>query len=345
MKSRPRPEGEALSGKMGGSPKEARGARRRAALERALAVALRGGAIALVGLFIGGSIEVRSRVRSDPRFNLSRWRLAIGDLPAWAPEELRGDLEAIEVGGTPSEPLTIFTPRVLDRVRAQLLTSPWVREVREIHLRPPGLGTRGDARGLLSADAPLPEDREPAESPGASRGSIDIVLDLRLPVAAVLAGGSCYLTDREGVQMGPPFPPARARDFGVPIISGGEARRTRRPPPPGSVWEDRDVREGLEVARVLSDEGIAAEFPGTPIEEIDISGVGDRARGAECEIVLASRGVRLGWGRSPISTGARTLTVAEIVRNLRQVLRHPDQCARYELVRLYTSPPVGVVKR
>jgi hypothetical protein len=330
---------------MAANSKEARKADRRAALDRAKTILFRAGAAAAIGLIIWGSLEVRARVRSDPRFNLSHWRLAIGDLPPWAPPELKADLEALEVGGTESEPLTIFTPRVLHRIRSQILASPWVREVREIHLRPPGLGTRGDARGLISADGPSVEDPAEPERSSSSSGSIDLVLDLRIPVAAVSAAGSYYLTDRDSVQMGPPLPLARARELGLPIISGGESRRTRRAPPPGSVWEDRDVREGLEVARVLLDEGIAAEFPAVPIEEIDISGIGDRARGADCEIVLVAGGYRLGWGRSPISSGARTLTVPEIVGNLRKVLRHPRECAPYELVRLYTNPPVGVVKK
>jgi hypothetical protein len=325
--------------------RDARRAERRALLLRARTFAARAGAVSLIGLFIWGSIHARARVRSDPRFDLSQWRLSIGELPAWAPPELRADLEELLIGGSAEEPLTVFTPRILDRVRGQVLASPWVREVREIHLRPPGLGSRGDARGLISADGPTPEDGAPTPGAATSAGSIDLVLDLRLPVAAVAAGGSTYLTDRESVRMGPPLSLGRAREMGIPIISGGESRKPRRPPPPGSVWEDRDVREGLEVARVLFEEGIAAEFPALPIDEIDISGVGDRARGAECEIVLRAGGIRLGWGRSPLSTGARTLTVVEILKNLRRVLRHPEQCAQYELVRLYTNPPVGVVRR
>ena len=69
------------------------------------------------------------------------------------------------------------------------------------------------------------------------------------------------------------------------------------------MWEDRDVREGLEVARVLHDERIAEQFPAVPIETIDIANVAGRAQPGECEVFLTSGRLRLGWGRSPISAG------------------------------------------
>ena len=68
----------------------------------------------------------------------------------------------------------------------------------------------------------------------------------------------------------------------------------------------------------------------------------ERARPGECEIVLSAGGLRLGWGRSPISPGARTLSPPEILQNLRRVLGTRREWSPNQLVLLYTSPPVLV---
>ena len=68
----------------------------------------------------------------------------------------------------------------------------------------------------------------------------------------------------------------------------------------------------------------------------------ERARPGECEIVLRAGRLRLGWGRSPISAGARTLPVPEILRNLRTVLTSPERFSEFESVSLYTNRLVGV---
>ncbi len=323
---------------MGATSKEGRNASRRAALRGLLVWGRRVGLTVLAGLFIWGSIEVRARVRADPRFAISDRRLVVGELPAWAPEELRRDVEELRVGNGAE---SMFVPGALARLRDEILLCPWVRNVSGLRLRAPGIGRSGGEPGWVSADG---SDGEAPDAPAAPpvSGWIDLALELRVPIAAVAAGGSLYLTDREAVRLGPPISPERARELRVPAIIGGETGKPRRAPAPGAGWEDRDVREGLEVAKVLHDEGIGEQFPASPIEAIDIANVADRARPGECEVYLTSGRLRLGWGRSPISAGARTLPVPEIVSNLKWVLSRKEKLAHLDLVRLYTRPIVGV---
>jgi hypothetical protein len=328
---------------MAESSKESRKAAARTRRQEILSqAALWTGRAALAVLAVGlvwGSVEIRSRVRSDPRFLLSSWKLSIGDLPAWAPEEMRRDLEAISLG---EEDLSIFTPGVLARVKEAITSCPWVRDVRRLRLVVPGMGGPPAREGFSLADPPPGGGTDATgEAAVPPAGSIDLELELRLPIALVRAGGEDYLTDREGIRMGGGIDPVCARAMGLPAIVGGEARKERHPPPPGSVWEDRDVREGLEVARILFDQKVGERFPASRIETIDISNVGERARAGGCEIVLTVAGLRLGWGRSPISSGARTLPLPDLLKNLRTVLSRPERYAGFDLVCLYTNPMVG----
>ena len=327
---------------MGESSREARKKARRAALQTFILWGRRVGLVALAVGFVWASLEVRSRIRSDPRFRLAGWKLSLGDLPVWAPDELRDELESLSLCPSSAEgegDLTVFTPSVLAQVRESLLASAWIRDVRTLRLEVPGIAGRHDAVGAVLSD--LPGAGEEGARSGTA-GSVDLELELRVPIALVAAGGAYYLTDREGVRMGPALDPCRARDMRLPAIVGGESRRERHPPTPGAAWEDRDVREGLEVARVLHDEGIAERYPRTPIEAIDIANIADRARPGECEVVLRAGSLRLGWGRSPISAGARTLPVPEILGNLGTVLAAPNRFSGFDLVCLYTKPLVGV---
>jgi hypothetical protein len=320
--------------------REARRSARREALETALSWARRLGAAALCLILVWGSLEARARVQAEPRFDLSNWKLELGDPPAWSPEEMRSELAALQIGAAQAGPLNAFSPRLLEQVRAQLLSCAWIREVPRIRLRYPSHSQKRFTGPLaLSAD-PSSGQSASAEERTAG-GGIELEMVVRMPIACVAAGGAFYLLDREGVRLGPPLSQERIKQLGYPAIAGGEPRGVRRPPPCGMAWEDRDVREGLEVARTLVDSGVLEEFPALPLETIDISNVAERARRGECEIVLAMGGLKLGWGRSPISPGARTLSVRHMLSNLRKVLRSPRAVSKGELVLLYTSPLVA----
>lgn len=325
---------------MSGASKDGRRSERRQTLEQVLRWAGRFSLLALAVLFIWGSLEVRKRVRSDPRFRIVDRQLSLGDLPSWAPEEMRQDLEKIRVGGTDEDPLLMFSPKVLDRIRYQILVGcSWVRDVQGIRLRPPA--PQGASRGAVSANTPGSGEIPAIPDGDPAGGSIEVQIKLRIPVAVVEAGGTYTLVDREGVRMGPDFEASRLPGLGVPAIVGGDPRRPRRVPQPGFCWEDRDVREGLEVAKVLFDAKIAEQFPDAPVERIDITNVGERAQPGECEIYLTAGKLRLGWGRSPISAGAKTLVVPKILSNLRLALSKRQQWPGLRLVRLYTDPMVG----
>ncbi len=308
---------------------------------------MRLGVVALAALAVWGSVEVRRRVRADSRFDLSSWRIELGELPSWAPDEMRADLARLDLGGSPEEPLTVFTPRVLSVVRGRLLSTPWVRCIPRLSLRYPGFPSHGPTQNSLHR-GPARTDADPggvtiAATAGGppEKGWIEVELEVRVPLAAVLSDGLCTLVDAEGIRLGSPLSLERARALGVVAIVGHRAGLHGRPPPPGIAWEDRDVREGIEVARVLHDSGVLQEFASGPrIDAIDVSNVAGRARRGECEIVLDCGDLRLGWGRSPISPGARTLPVPEVLQNLRRVLQNVRDIPGGHQVLLYTSPLV-----
>ncbi len=304
---------------------------------------IRLGVVALAALAVWGSVEVRRRVRADPRFDLSLWKIELGELPAWAPEEMRSDLALIDLGGSPEGPLTVFTPRVLSIVRERLLSSPWVRSIPRLRLRYPPFPSQNSSRRERANIAADPSGGTVAAAAAGSpeTGGIEVEIEVRVPRAAVVAGGACTLADAEGIRLGSPLSLESARALGVVAIVGHREGLHGQPPPPGFAWEDRDVREGIEVARVLHDAGILEEFASGPrIEAIDVSNVAGRARRGECEIVIVCGDLRLGWGRSPISPGARTLPVAEILQNLRRVLQRAREIPGGHQVLLYTSPLV-----
>jgi hypothetical protein len=254
---------------------------------------------------------VRDRVREDPRFCLGSWSIALGALPEWVTPEIRSELERIDLGGEEGSP-SLFDGGALDRVKERLERSPWVREVSRIRLRYPTF----EAAGV-----------------------IDVELILRVPVALVEHGGLYYLADREGTRLGNPYREAPTVWFGVPAVvcipAAGQL------PDAGGRWTSRDVLQGLEVAKVLHESGIPREFPSRRIDSIDLSNLHGRKDPRKSEIVLWSGSLRLTWGRSPISSGARSVSVKDILANLRDVLASPDSWAHY--VEIHLNRPQGNV--
>ena len=345
---------------------------------------------ALVALVIGlvwGSIVVRDRVRSEPRFDLARWRVSLGELPPWAPPGMREEIAAVEPLGGPffsSEEsvasaeeertglLTVFTPGVLQVIRDRFLTCAWVKDVGRVRLRFPPLPDRQQA-GFLGAErdaGPLREglidaggvwggavvasvESGVADGRDALCGGIELDLVLRSPVALIACGDQLAVADDAAVRLGRSVDADWSRRIRLPIVRGGETRGPRPIPQAGLAWEDSDVREGISVARVLLEGRIPDEFPSLPPITIDVSNVAERARPEESEISLIVGGLRLEWGRSPISRGARTMSAPEIIANLRTVL---TTCEReiaaapegsvsgrgLPTIRLYTTPPVRI---
>jgi hypothetical protein len=104
----------------------------------------------------------------------------------------------------------------------------------------------------------------------------------------------------------------------------------------------RDVQQGLAVARVLLGSGVYRDFPDRVIQRIDLSNLHGRVDPRKSEIVLWAGDQQLLWGRSPISTAARTVLVEHKVANLRDFLSHPEIYGRVLRVRL-DSPPGSLI--
>lgn len=257
---------------------------------------------------IWGSLEVESRVRGDQRFFLETWALEAGELPDWVTPDIRDEILKVRLVGE-NGPLSLFQAGVLDRVRDTLASSPWIKEVPDIQIRYPTF-----------------------ENPGA----LTLSLHLRRPVALIEQAGFFYLADSTGMRLGPAYEKAPTEWFAVPAITSVPAPGPL--PAPGERWASRDVSQGIEVAKILLEYGIARDFPDRPIQAIDLTNLHGRVAQRESEIVLWCGKQRLHWGRSPISTGPRTATTPEIVANLRRVLGNFDSFNHMTVIHLHRRP-------
>ena len=207
------------------------------------------------------------------------------------------------------ERLSLFDKGVLNKIKARMEATPWVEKVTRIHVGYPTL-------------------QEP--------GVLEMELQLRRPVALVEHGGLYYLADRTVRRLGSPYRTAPRDWFGVPAITGLQSPGVL--PGPGERWPSRDVEQGVEVARILHENGIRREFPNQPVHTIDLSNLHGRLNPRDSEITLWVGRQRLAWGRSPLSAGARTATTKDIVQNLRTVLSHPETYEDWSLIHLYRKP-------
>ena len=263
--------------------------------------------VVLVGA-VFGSIEVQRRIRGDDRFFLETWRLETGSLPEWVTPDIRSEIEGIRLSGD-GAPLSLFSPGVLARVREALERTTWIKKVAAVQVRYPTF-----------------------ERPGV----LGLELHVRRPVAMIEQGGLYYLVDAEGIRLGAPYAEAPTEWFGVPAITSIKAPGIL--PPPGERWASRDVLQGVEVAKVLFENGIQRDYPDRPIQTIDLSNLHGLIAQRESEIVLWCGKQRLHWGRSPISEGPRTATTADIVCNLRKVLSNFDAYKDLAVIHLHRRP-------
>lgn len=261
----------------------------------------------LVGAIVG-SIEVEKRIRQDNRFFLENWRLETGGLPEWVTPDIRAEIEGIHLCGE-GGPLSLFSPRVLARVREALERTQWIKKVQDVQIRYPTF-----------------------ERPGV----LGLELQLRRPVALVEQGGLYYLVDSEGVRLGLPYTEAPTDWFGVPAITGIPAPGVL--PLPGERWPSRDVLQGVVVAKILFENGIQKDYPDRPIGAIDLTNLHGRIAQRESEVVLWCGKQRLAWGRSLGSEGPRTATTAEVVSNLRKVLSNFDAYGHLAVIHLHRRP-------
>ena len=263
--------------------------------------------VVVFAVFCVTSAKVKEEVRQDRRLQLSEWELSFGQLPAWVTPEIEAELEETELGG--GFDVNVLDQGAMDRVREALEANAWVRTVKDLKLRYPGRG---------------------------SPGVVEAALWLRRPVAIVGVRGLYYLVDSEGRRVGGAYSEPPRQWFGVPVLVGGPDARLL--PEVGEKWRQQSVLEGVEVARILQDEGIFAEYGAESIDAIDLSNLHGRLRPRESEIVLWRGRQQLAWGRSPLSAGARTVTTADLLRNLRDFLQHPERYHEYAVINLHRRP-------
>jgi hypothetical protein len=251
-------------------------------------------------------MAVRGAVRSDPRLLVGSWRLSIDDLPDWVTPEIRQELEAIRLD-PPAGRLSVVDVGVLEEVTARAAACAWVQEVEEARLIYP------------TREAP---------------GTLVLRLRLRQPVAVVEQGGTYHLSDAEARRLGGSYAESPAAWFRVPLVVGLPDPNAL--PPEGEQWASQDVRQGVEVARVLQQAGILRDFQERPLA-IDLSNLHGRLNSRQAEIVLWQGRQKLAWGRSPLSTAARTVSVEDLVANLRWVLSHPESFGDFAEIHLHRA--------
>jgi hypothetical protein len=154
-------------------------------------------------------------------------------------------------------------------------------------------------------------------------------------VALVAEDGLYYLTDVEARRLGAPYREAPTLWFRVPAIIG--LAEVGAIPPEGERWASQDVRQGIEVAKILHGGGILSDFPDRPIHAIDLSNLHGRLEPRAAEIVLWQGTQKLAWGRSPLSAAARPVSVEVLLANLRWVLSHPETFGEFAEIHLHRS--------
>jgi hypothetical protein len=263
--------------------------------------------LAIIVLVAGGwgSLEVERYVRQDDRLRVENWNLSFAETPSWVTPEIREELSSIDLGH-PDKHLTVLDEGVVDHFVACLKTSAWVHTVDDLQLV-------------------YPTSKDP--------GTLQVSVWLREPVLLVKKDGLYYLTDADARRLGAGYADPPTEWFGVPLLIGlddvGEM------PAEGGRWPSRDVRQGVEVARVLHESGVLRQFPRERIDAIDLSNLHGASQPRESEISLWWAKCRLEWGRSPISAGAQTVETSEVIRNLRLVLSNADVYRGYSQIHLY----------
>jgi hypothetical protein len=297
---------------------------------------------------IWGSLEIKRTVESDSRFRMSRWSLNIPAYPDWVTPEIQTEIEAIgnigsrqleTAGKSPGMPLpdrtlTIFKHKVLAELRQELLANSWIRSVPRLAFNYPGWPS-GPESASENAAGNWPEKWT---------GGLDADLEIRRPVAAVRWGEKYYFIDGEGHRAGQPVGSYDFDKLRIPAIAGIEQALGGRgaPAASGELWQNREILEGLAVAWEIFKAGFNWRFPQEPIYCINIQNVGGKIYPLECEVVLKTPNLLLGWGRSPISKGARILPVTQVLENLGKVLGQAEKFAGAGLIRLDTTPLVRV---
>lgn len=259
-------------------------------------------------LVIVGSVKVRQSLWSDERFHLANWQLDVGELPDWVTPDIRDELVGVRLCAG-NERLSLFEAGVLDRVKTALEELSWTAVVKTLGIRYPS---------------------------GEESGSVLLELQLRRPVAVVEHAGLYYLSDATGMRLGYPYASSPSEWFAVPEIVG--LREMGDIPGEGERWISRDLKQGFEVARILMEQQIHVDFPRRPIQAIDLKNLHGRIAPLESEIVLWCGGQQLAWGRSPISAGARTVSVPQLIANLRYVLSYPETFGGLALIHLHRKP-------
>jgi len=263
----------------------------------------------VIGLAVYGACEARRRVENDSRFRFDGWALEVGDLPWWVTPEIQRDLAGSY--RLDREAFSLFGEDAMDRLRRALERSPWVRSATDLELVYPTSERVGRIRATLV---------------------------LRPPIAMVEIGSECFLADVEGRRLGEPYDASAQAWFRVPRIIG--VRGGFAMPAAGDPWRSNDIVQGIGVARVLAENGIAIDFPDHPIDAIDVSNVDGRADRRASEVDLICGGRVFEWGRSPYATGSQVMPIRRKLENLRRVLSDP-RFGTVRVVSLYTTPLVG----
>ena len=89
--------------------------------------------------------------------------------------------------------------------------------------------------------------------------------------------------------------------------------------------------------------GLDERYPHLPVDTLSIGNVGGVLQAREPEIILGIRHLPpVGWGRSPISRGARAVALNDKLAELEKILGDPRDYVDYAMIRVDTPRPVGV---
>jgi hypothetical protein len=206
-------------------------------------------------------------------------QIRVTEAPPWIPKTF---LDQVAREGELPEKISLLDDAIVDRVAAAFQKQPWVERV---------VSVRKDF----------------------TKG-IDVVLEYRKPVAAVVVDGRRLPVDHNAVLLPPE---AFEHDDSLPTI----VHVTRLPAgAPGTAWGDRAIEGAARLAEVLGPSWQKLKLQSIEVPEVD---GGERALELAVYQLNAAGGSRVIWGRAPGSDHPGELTPQQKLGRLE------EYCARH----------------
>ncbi len=167
--------------------------------------------------------------------------------------------------------------------------------------------------------------------------TINLKLELRRPIAIVKRKGKEYLVDKNCVRLPDEFYEYPERDKNPVYVICNSFSKI---PEYGEKWDDRSIKEGVNLLNYLKYNGIDKLLE---IATIDVSNVAKRLKSGKSDIILRTeKGTMIKWGCPPSCEKPNELSNYEKLQNLLSVVKEEGTTlANMEYVDVRWKVPLG----